>query len=216
MRHRQTRLARRIAELKPGAGVLAEGGRALLHAKLYAPAKEMLSRSGGSQPARRSRQSTSRSPALRCWMRQASTRRLSRQCARRSRVRRRVSTHAGRPPGYWCGTIDVSEAVDLFDAAIGSRDDAHESGPAGIGRAKRRGRKAVERGAGSQAGVVRTSGWRGRCCWPRTINRAKPVKRLRRRPALGARSSDVRWRSARCCSWPARRASGRRVDRIVA
>jgi tetratricopeptide (TPR) repeat protein len=34
--------ARRIAELKPGAGVLANAGRALLHAKLYGPAKEML------------------------------------------------------------------------------------------------------------------------------------------------------------------------------
>ena len=34
--------ARRIAELKPGAGALAEAGRALLHAKFYGPAKEML------------------------------------------------------------------------------------------------------------------------------------------------------------------------------
>ena len=35
-------LARRIVELKPGADVLADGGRALLQAKQYAPAKEML------------------------------------------------------------------------------------------------------------------------------------------------------------------------------
>ncbi len=36
------KVARRIAESKPGAGVLAEAGRALLHAKLYGQAKEML------------------------------------------------------------------------------------------------------------------------------------------------------------------------------
>jgi tetratricopeptide (TPR) repeat protein len=43
-------LARRIVELKPGAEVLAEGGRALLQAKQYAPAKEMLSSAAAADP----------------------------------------------------------------------------------------------------------------------------------------------------------------------
>ena len=42
--------AHRIAELKPGAGVLAEGGRALLQGGLYAPAQEMLSAAAAATP----------------------------------------------------------------------------------------------------------------------------------------------------------------------
>jgi tetratricopeptide (TPR) repeat protein len=43
-------VARQIAELKPGAGVLAESGRALLQGKLYAPAKEMLEAAAAAAP----------------------------------------------------------------------------------------------------------------------------------------------------------------------
>jgi Flp pilus assembly protein TadD len=43
-------VARRIAELKPGAGVLADAGRALLQGKLYAPAQEMLAGAAGAAP----------------------------------------------------------------------------------------------------------------------------------------------------------------------
>jgi tetratricopeptide (TPR) repeat protein len=43
-------LARRIAELKPGADVLADGGRALLQAGQYAPAKEMLGAAAAADP----------------------------------------------------------------------------------------------------------------------------------------------------------------------
>ncbi len=43
-------VARRIAELNPGAGVLAESGRALLQGKLYAPAKEMLAAAAVATP----------------------------------------------------------------------------------------------------------------------------------------------------------------------
>ena len=44
-------VARRIAELHPSAGVLAESGRALLQGKLYAPAKEMLAAAAAAAPA---------------------------------------------------------------------------------------------------------------------------------------------------------------------
>jgi Flp pilus assembly protein TadD len=43
-------VARRIAELKPGAGLLADAGRALLQAKLYVPAKEMLAGAAAAIP----------------------------------------------------------------------------------------------------------------------------------------------------------------------
>lgn len=43
-------VARRIAELKPGAEVLAESGRALLQGKLYAPGKEMLAAAAAATP----------------------------------------------------------------------------------------------------------------------------------------------------------------------
>jgi tetratricopeptide (TPR) repeat protein len=43
-------VAHRIAELNPGAGVLAESGRALLQGKLYAPAKEMLTAAAAATP----------------------------------------------------------------------------------------------------------------------------------------------------------------------
>ena len=43
-------VARRIAELHPGAGMLAESGRALLQGKLYAPAKEILAAAAAASP----------------------------------------------------------------------------------------------------------------------------------------------------------------------
>jgi Flp pilus assembly protein TadD len=42
--------AHRIAELNPGAGVLAESGRALLQGKLYGPAKELLAAAAAATP----------------------------------------------------------------------------------------------------------------------------------------------------------------------
>ena len=45
-----TEVARRIAELKPAGGILAETGRALLHARLYGPAKEMLAGATAATP----------------------------------------------------------------------------------------------------------------------------------------------------------------------
>ena len=43
-------VAHRIAEMKPGAGVLAEGGRALLGARQFLPAKEMLAAAAAASP----------------------------------------------------------------------------------------------------------------------------------------------------------------------
>jgi tetratricopeptide (TPR) repeat protein len=43
-------LAHRITEMKPGPGVLAEGGRALLAAQQYVPAKEMLTAAATASP----------------------------------------------------------------------------------------------------------------------------------------------------------------------
>ena len=43
-------VARRIAEMKAGAGLLADGGRALLAARQYLPAKEMLAAAAGASP----------------------------------------------------------------------------------------------------------------------------------------------------------------------
>ena len=220
-------MARRIAELKPGAGVLAESGRALLQGKLYAPAKEMLAAAAAATPPADVAVDLAIANAQ---VLDASGRHEEAIAA----IQRALAGAPSRIDVYWqaAGLLlrnrRIPEALRLFDGAADPEmllmkavllELAGQSAEAGnlLNEVQERRpewfavwvARGMMQASHNQAGEKRASRWKRQWRWARGVLKCAMCWRGRR-PRTSARFS---WRSPRTSG---RGFSGARRDRIVA